>query len=241
MKKENNNGLRKLISVKEIKEMYPENNYKVIGEYIRKKPLKENEGFNVELSNGSILTVKNTGEYKRSRYKVKAYISVADDEYIAVLERSWKVPILTMIILIAITLAGYAMWKMGQGPDIDPSIKDYVSDLKRPENLDETQILVPGLTTLVMEADTDTLSNTTLFNPKDNPCYFRFTIVDDSDTELYRSRLVPPGKGISNAKLNKVIKEGTYDVTIKINTYDLNNYEAEFNGAEIDSKLKALK
>lgn len=233
---------KRFISVKEMKEKYPNGDFKVVGEYIKNKEIDNSEGYEVKLLRGYTKRVRNNGFYKRSFYKVGAYQATeTSDEYVAVLKRDYKIAFITLALALLMIIGGYLLWNMNKGPDIDPSIKDYVSDLKRPDNLDETKILVPGLTKLVMGANTDVLSGTTLFNPDDNPCYFQFTIVESNGDVLYESKLVPPGKGVSDAKLNRVVKKGTYKVSIKIKTYDLNNYEAEFNGAEIDSELVALE
>ncbi len=226
----------------ELKENELNGDYKVIGEFIKKKPVKEDEGFLVTTIEGIELRVKAVGYYKRYKYKVSSYLQVGEDEYVAVLKRNYKFPIIILLLLIALLLGGYFLWKSNQGPDIDPAIKDYVSSLKRPDNLDKTQIAVPGITNLVMDAGTDRLTNTTLFNPKGNPCYFQYILIlDQGHKVLYESKLIPPGKGISGIQLNQKMKRGTYPVTLKINTFDLEDYETPLNGAEVKGTLRALE
>lgn len=238
---ENKSNKKMLSQIKKMKNITNENNFKIIGEFVQNRPLKVSEGFEVILSDGSVIYAKKAKAYNRLTYKVTSYIHVGKNEYVAVLKHSWKIEISVVLILAVLLIGGNVIKKDTQEPDIDPSIKDYVSDLKRPDNLDKTQILMPSFTRLVMDADTDVISNTTLFNPENNPCYFQFTIVHDNGEILYKSKLIPPGKGITGAKLNRKMAEGTYKVRIRINTFDLNNYRAEFNGAEIASELRALK
>lgn len=231
---------KNLLSITEMKQKYPSSKYKVIGEYVLKKPLKKYQGYQVELLDGTSLYVKNSGFYKRTLYQVFGYQETTNEgEYVAVLRRTWKLPILILLIVFALS-GGYWAWKQGQGPDIDPAIKDYVSQLKRPENLDETKILIPGFSALMMDADTDVLK-TTLFNPQDNPCYFQFTVVQDNGEVLYESKLVPPGKGVEEVKLNKKMAEGVYSIIVKIKSYDINDYTKEFNGAEVQGTLRVLQ
>lgn len=154
--------------------------------------------------------------------------------------KSNKIKLQLLLVLIVIIMVWLISNNRDQGPDIDSSIQDYAADLRRPENLEETKILIPAITNMVMNADSDVLSGTTLFNPAGNPCYFQFTLVLDDGTVLFESQLVPPGKGISEAKLTRKMKEGTYDVTIRIMSYDLNDHENEFNGGEVKSVLRAL-
>ncbi|MGF6679689.1 hypothetical protein M2453_000217 [Aequitasia blattaphilus] len=153
--------------------------------------------------------------------------------------KSNKIKLQLLLVFIVIIMV-WLISNQNQKPNIDSSIQDYVAELKRPENLEETKILIPAITNMVMDADSDVLSGTTLFNPAGNPCYFQFTIVLEDGITIFESQLVPPGKGISEAKLNRIIKEGTYDVIIRITSYDLNDHENEFNGGEIKSVLRAL-
>ena len=225
---------------KKIKADYPDDHYKVVGE-VKKNQISQSEITVVTSSdnNAAELMVKPSGYYKGSRYKTDGYIYTEnEDEFIVVKKDN----LIKRIVLILLTLAllagaGYYIWQKMQGPDIDPSIQDYVSNLKRPDNLSETQILVPGYSQVKMSAETSIVS-TALFNPDDNPCYFQFNIVlTDSNESLYQSKLVPPGKSLSGIKLNRTMKKGTYNITIRMRSYDLNDYKTEFNGAEAKTKL----
>lgn len=78
-----------------------------------------------------------------------------------------------------------------------------------------------------------------LLNPDGNPCYFKFELVLKSTGEtIYTSKLVPPGKAITNITLSKALAEGEYDATIKISTYSLTDQSA-MNGANVETVLVA--
>lgn len=240
---ENAGKRQRFVPNKAMKKNYPEGNFKVVGEFEKKKPLSEDEGTAVILSNGETVYVRNAGYYKKSRYRVYGYILTEnEDEFVAVIENvSWKFGLLALFMALIIGIGGYFIWQMNQGPDLDPALKDYVADLKRPEGLDKTRILVPSYSEFLMNADTDTLS-ANLFNPDGNPCFFQYTIVlADKGTVLYKSKLVPPGKAIQDPTLTQTMKQGTYKIIVRIKSYDLNDYKTEFNGAEIPTTLKALK
>lgn len=230
------------ISAKEMKEKYPKGEFRIVGEYVAHKTVPDDEGFEILTVNG-FKRVRNAGYYKRFNYKAKAYEYVNDDDdYIAVLKRNWITLIVSLGLIILLLLGGYWLWHSRQGPDIDPAIADYVSELKRPKDLDKSQIAVPGITSIVMDADTDRIKGDILINPKGNPCYFKYSIVlKDTKEVLYESKLVPPGKGISEVKLNRKMTQGNYKITLRIHTYDLKEYDTELNGAEIDSELRVLK
>lgn len=160
-----------------------------------------------------------------------------------ILKNKVKVKYIAVLVLIVFLFIGGALFlpnNNNQSPDIDPAIKDYISSLKRPENLDETQILIPGFSTFIMDAGTNKLP-VTLFNPDSNPCYFQFRIVNkQSNQVLFESKLIPPGKAIEGFALNKLMDQGEYALLITINTYDLNNPSEKFNGAEVETDLRVL-
>lgn len=230
------------ISPKEMKEVYPKGDFKIVGEYVKNKRIKIDEGFLVETADGITKRVRHAGYYKHFKYKTIAYQLIDEDEYIAVLKMNWLLMLLILLIIIGLLFGGYFLWKSTQGPDIDPAIKDYVAGIKRPDDLSQSQIAVPGITEIVMQADTNVIKGDVLINPKGNPCYFQYSIVDDKSNELlYESKLVPPGKSISEVRLKKKMKQGTYNITLKINTFDLDQYDSRLNGAEVKSVLRVLK
>ena len=227
---------------KAMKRRYPDGDFKVVGEIEKNKEISENLGVQIKLSNGEMLSVKHTGFYKKSKYHIHGYIKTEkEDEYVAVVENvAWKYWLISSALILLIAIGGYFLWQNSQGPDIDPDLKDYVSDLKRPEGLDKTRILVPSYPEFLMNADTDVLS-ANLFNPDDNPCYFQYKIELNDGTVLYESKLIPPGKAIQDPKLNQKMPQGSYKIIVRVKSYDLNDYKTEFNGAEIPTTLKALK
>lgn len=157
-------------------------------------------------------------------------------------KRRWKKILLALLLLLNIVVLIVGLYFLTNNlnqVDIDPNAEDYVSSLKRPDDIDSSQILIPGYGELTMEKGSNTLE-TTLFNPEDNPCYFRFTLVDaETEEVLYESKLVPPGKGISPITLNKTFdEEGTYSVILKYETVDLEDTSINYNGSEVELTIK---
>ena len=70
-----------------------------------------------------------------------------------------------------------------------------------------------------------------IFNPSRNPCYFVAVISLEDGTELYRSGLIAPGKGIYKMTLSQPLSEGTYNATLTYQCYSLDSSRAELNGA----------
>lgn len=249
----NNNGLyqyRDKISSKMItyidlntlKRKHPDGDYSIVGEIDIKA--KDVNGISKKVLDDDIyIYVKSIGTYKESNYKTIGYIPCENDEYVIVKKKSYSkliLPLILTLLLLLGLIGGYLL--MGDKADIDPNAGDYISSLKRPDNIDESKILIPGYGKFTIKKGTDSL-DTVFFNPEGNPCFFKFELVEkQSGDVLYESKLVPPGKGISTIKLNKKFdKVGSYDAVLRFNTVDLENTKISYNGSDIDVKLNVVE
>lgn len=177
-------------------------------------------------------------------YKTAGYIEVGDNIFLAVRKNRLAERFVELFLIIAV-IAGIAagIWYLffgPDGPDIDPGAGKYTADLELPEDIDPSRITLPGYDQITMAAGTDT-AYVALWNPDRNPCYFQFEIVlDESGESIYESRLVPPGNAVTEVQFNRRFEEGIYPVTIRITTYNLEDYEQEMNGGEIKAELVAI-
>lgn len=120
-------------------------------------------------------------------------------------------------------------------PDLDPNAK-----VQTEEAVDEkpTGIRIPGYPSITIEADQPEVTMN-LMNPEGNPCYFTFEIVlKETDETIYTSKMVEPGKAITDVTLNQALPAGKYPVIIKITTASLEDGSA-MNGANVESILIA--
>lgn len=125
--------------------------------------------------------------------------------------------------------------------DIDPRASKYKSELKRPESFETSSILVPGYDDWSMKAGTDKVYMA-LLNPEDNPCYFKFIITRDDNKEvLFKTKLVPPGSALKKIELPYKLKQGIYPITVEIKSYSINDISKEMNGAEVKTRIIAIK
>ena len=120
--------------------------------------------------------------------------------------------------------------------DIDPDAGDW-NDESLPDKTDDPPaegIKIPGYPSIMLPKDQQTV-NVALLNPEGNPCYFTFEIVlKDTGESLYKSKLVPPGKVITQITLSRALSEGEYPATIKITTTSLTDGSA-MNGANVET------
>lgn len=80
----------------------------------------------------------------------------------------------------------------------------------------------------------------TLYNPKENTCYFVFELyIDDEEIPIYASEYIEPGKALTAISLKRELTQGTYNMQIKISTYDTAT-EAPLNGAVLKTILEVI-
>ena len=81
-----------------------------------------------------------------------------------------------------------------------------------------------------------------LYNPEQNTCYFKMTILLSDGTKLWESELVEPGKAIYEITLNEPLEAGEYeDCTLKYECFELNDEQTPLNGSEIKFSLNVLE
>lgn len=123
-------------------------------------------------------------------------------------------------------------------PDIDPDAEDW-NDSKPPDKSESGAakgIAVPGYPSIELPAYTKDVQ-VALLNPEGNPCYFTFELVlKEGNESLYTSKLVPPGKAVTDISLSRALKPGEYNATIKITTTSLED-QSPMNGANVETVL----
>lgn len=153
-----------------------------------------------------------------------------------------KIFIVIIICLCAVIIAGLIYFMKLKGgsdsafkPDLDSNAKTQTADDTGEK---PTGIRIPGYPSITIEADKKDVQMN-LMNPEGNPCYFTFEIVlNDTDETIYTSKMVEPGKAITEVTLDKALAAGEYPATIKITTASLTD-GAAMNGANVETTLIA--
>lgn len=226
-------------SKKEMEVQHPDGNYTIIGEIEKNNKQPKKEGI-IKVVGSQELKIYPIGTYKEKRYRTVGYIPYGEKEYIVVKNRK-GFKFLFIIGLLLLLFAGYYYFNQKQVVDIDPQAEDYISQLKRPDNIDDSKVLIPGYGTFTLEKGSNKI-DTVLFNPEENPCFFKFTLTEkETGDMLYESKLVAPGKGISPIELSKSFTEtGTYEATLLFQTFDLKDTELAYNSSNIDVKINIV-
>ena len=94
--------------------------------------------------------------------------------------------------------------------DIDENAGDWNGQTlpDKTEDAPAVGIKIPGYPSITLPKDQKTV-NVALLNPEGNPCYFTFEIVlKDTGESLYKSKLVPPGKAITEITMSRALSAG---------------------------------
>ena len=171
-----------------------------------------------------------------------------NDAQIVISKKTLIIALIVLLLLIAgtVTLAlGWNTWfgsGAPQGPtgelEIDENAKDW-NGQTLPDKTDDAPavgIKIPGYPSITLPKGQKTV-NVALLNPEGNPCYFTFEIVlKETGESLYKSKLVPPGKAITEITMSRALSAGEYNATIKITTTSLEDGSA-MNGANVETVL----
>lgn len=121
-------------------------------------------------------------------------------------------------------------------PDIEPNIKDYQDIYANAGDVAAGNFSAPGYSEVSFPAGKETVQMV-LPNPVGNPCYLRFSLVlTDTGEVLYSSKLIPPGKAVTQIKLNRPLERGTYNMEIQIGALSLDK-NTELNGVNMKTVL----
>lgn len=181
--------------------------------------------------------------YAKWRYGVDGYAACDDGEgYYAVIRNHVPRHLLLLFLLLALigALMG-GMYMLGRNTALDENAVDFSPVNGESIDPDPNHIAFPAYHDMKIEAGTNVL-HVALWNPKKNTCYFKFTITDvKSGNVLYASKLVAPGKAVKDVELSEVIEAGTRDISIAVDTFDLEDEDVPLNGAKVDVKLTGVK
>ena len=106
--------------------------------------------------------------------------------------------------------------------------KDYSNIVENPN------ISIPGYESLDFTAGKKKQS-VDFYNPDENTCYFRISLVVEEET-LWTSELLVPGEHIKSIKLDRELESGDYPATLKYECFSLKD-ETPLNGSDIELTL----
>jgi len=153
--------------------------------------------------------------------------------------------ILTAFLIVMLALGTLTGCLGDSGGNTDKPKKDYSNIVENPN------IAIPGYESLDFKAGTMKQS-VSFYNPKENTCYFRISLVLKSDDgskadgtagdgeakeeALWTSELIEPGEEVKSIKLSKELESGDYFATLKYECFSLKD-ETPLNGSNVELTL----
>ena len=92
-------------------------------------------------------------------------------------------------------------------------------------------ISIPGYESLEFNAD-KVKQSVDFYNPEENTCYFRISLVVDGNS-IWTSDLIKPGDKISTIKLKEILDVGTYSAVLQYECFSLKD-KSPLNGSNIE-------
>lgn len=124
---------------------------------------------------------------------------------------------------------------------LSPDIDSAATNWKGPENENDSLsrgIAIPGYESMKLRAN-KLDQKVSIYNPEENNCYFVITLCLPNGTEIYKSKMIEPGKGLYNIVLNQKIQKGIYENSIlKYECFAMDESLSELNGASVNLKLE---
>ena len=156
--------------------------------------------------------------------------------------------ILVILIIALILLAAVILWMALRDKDNGRnSAGIVVSDesVEWNKDLEDTSggqpgIKIPGYGDITVNSGSTTWE-ITLLNPEGNDCYFQYAItIDDSDTPIYESDLIEPGKAITEFEVSEPLEAGDYEIHLNISAFTMDESLTALNGADVKAVLHVI-
>ena len=160
------------------------------------------------------------------------------------IKKSYIAIALTLVAVLTVGSLFLGMWisksQNSNRDGIDPGAKDHHSIYANAGGADSDEITVPGYSNVFFPADERNVQ-IVLLNPDHNPCYFRFILIlSETNEEIYRSGLIPPGMAVTDIELDRALQAGEYSLCIRIESFSLVDRSA-MNGANVETTLTVSK
>lgn len=124
-------------------------------------------------------------------------------------------------------------------PDLDEDAVNWQGErTQQKEGSASTGIAIPGYKSIRLKAD-QTKQNVNLFNPESNDCYFVMSLILPDGTQIWQSKMIPPGKGLYEITLEQTVPAGNYeDSVLKYECYKMDDDLTKLNGGEVKLVLE---
>ena len=233
------------LTPKEIKELYPAGGFTVSGQV--GKGSEKIGTVTAADAQEPVYKVK-----KMPHSKIKGYIKVGENEYLAVVRDVLLLWLLIALAAVILIILGVLIIKNAIPANSDPTPPSPSGVVDPNAQLGEGEISVPdkietkgknikfnGVPEMNLKAG-EIKQNFIFSNPEGNPCYFVIEIeLTDTGEILYTSDLLPPGYSISAFNLKRALEAGEYNAIVHYKTYSFDKEQNPLNKFDSKTVIKA--
>ncbi|MCD7981402.1 MAG: tRNA (uracil-5-)-methyltransferase [Clostridiales bacterium] len=127
------------------------------------------------------------------------------------------------------------------GADLDENAVAWTGEQETDVEKNEDTIDIPGYGSLTLKAG-ETEQSVNFYNPEQNTCYFRMTLLLSDGTQLWQSGLIEPGQGLYEITLEQGLEAGEYeDAVLKYECFAMDDDRTPLNGSEIKLTLNVIE
>ncbi len=122
--------------------------------------------------------------------------------------------------------------------EVDTNAEEWTGDKETYTGKKNTDTIdIPGYGSINLKAGTKEQA-VNLYNPPQNTCYFKMTLLLSDGTRLWESKLIAPGKAVYSITMQQALKAGAYeDATLKYECFTMDEARSPLNGSEIKLTL----
>lgn len=232
----------KTITKKQFRQLYPNGGFDLVGEIAIKGSKEDDDATTfIDTLDGrrAVLPLRTLGRF----WRAVGYLPYGDEEHpdrwLVVKANRLPLTVVGIALLLLALIAALVLAVLFAGPELDPFAKKYSNpELNRPDGTPSDQIAIPGYTAFKLPVGTTEL-HVPLANSEGNPCYMQYSIMlDETQEVLYESKLIPPGEAVTDFSISHDLPAGTHPITVKIDTFDINDYKKPLNGAEVATNIE---
>lgn len=148
-----------------------------------------------------------------------------------------------LFVLLIVVVVVFFVIKNDQSDAIEYDNKavDYQTSIAKPEGISGNSITFPGFRDTSIEEGSDKLY-LMLVNPEFNQGNIQFTVyVDDAKKPTLTTKLVKPGKAISEIPLSKKLAIGTHKIRLEMLGYADDEQQTRLSGTTTTFDLNVVK
>lgn len=125
---------------------------------------------------------------------------------------------------------------------VDNSAEDWTGEKETYSGEKNTDTIdIPGFDAMNLKAGA-TGQSVNLFNPEQNNCYFKVSILLSDGTVLWESDLLEPGKAVYEININQALEAGEYEnAVLKYQCFAMDAEQTPLNGSEIKLTLNVIE